>query len=41
VAEELGAEYSLADLARMPPERAKVVLVTGLDRLVKKAGGCP
>ena len=41
VAEELGGEYSLAQLASMPPERARVVLEAGLDRIVTKVGGCP
>jgi hypothetical protein len=40
-AEELGAEYSLADFAKMPPGQAKAALVRALDLLVKKAGGCP
>ena len=40
VAEKLGEDYSLAQLAKMPPERAKVVLTDGLDQLVAKAGGC-
>jgi hypothetical protein len=40
-AEELSAQYSLAELAHMPPERAKAALSTGIDRLISKAGGCP
>jgi hypothetical protein len=40
VAEESGAEYPLAELARMKPERAKGVVKGSLDRLIKKAGGC-
>jgi hypothetical protein len=38
--EELGGEYELSELARMPPERAKTALTRSLDRLIKKAGGC-
>jgi len=41
VAEEAGRKYSLPELAKLPPERAKAVLTAGLDRLIKKAGGCP
>jgi hypothetical protein len=40
-AEELGAEHSLAELAQLPPQRAKVVLAASIDRLIAKAGGCP
>jgi len=40
VAEELGAEHSLAQLTGMPPERAKLVLAEGINRLITKAGGC-
>jgi len=40
VIEELGGKYPLPALARMPPERAKAALTTGIDRLVQKAGGC-
>jgi hypothetical protein len=40
VVEELGGEYSLPELARMPQSQAKAALTTGLDRLLKKAGGC-
>jgi hypothetical protein len=38
--EESGGKYGLPELAKMAPERAKVVLTAGLDSLVKKAGGC-
>ena len=38
--EELGGEYKLSELARMPPERAKAALTASVDRLVQKAGGC-
>lgn len=40
VAEESGGRYKLAELARMPPERAKAVLNEAIDRLIAKAGGC-
>jgi hypothetical protein len=40
VIEELGSEYQLTELARLPPERAKAALTTGIDRLIAKAGGC-
>lgn len=40
VAEELGNEYPLAELAKMPAERAKAALTATIDRLVMKAGGC-
>ena len=38
--EELGREHSLAELARMPPERVKAALTEAIDRLIQKAGGC-
>ena len=41
VAEELGRQYKLPVLAGMPPEKAKAALTGGIDRLIKKAGGCP
>jgi hypothetical protein len=41
VIEELGGRYSLPKLARMRAEKARVVLTDGLDRLVRKSGGCP
>jgi hypothetical protein len=37
VAEELGGEFPLAELARMSPQRAKVALLGALDRLITKA----
>ena len=40
VIEELGGEYKLAELARMPAERAKAALTASIDRLILKAGGC-
>jgi len=40
VVEELGGQYKLPALARMPPERAKATLTAAMDRLIKKAGGC-
>jgi hypothetical protein len=40
VAEELGREHSLAELAHMPPERVKAELAEAIDRLIQKAGGC-
>jgi hypothetical protein len=40
VAEELGGQFTLPELARMPPERAKAALTAGIDRLIEKAGGC-
>jgi hypothetical protein len=41
VAEEAGKKYSLPELAKLPPDRAKTVLTAALDRLIRKAGGCP
>jgi hypothetical protein len=38
--EQAGAEHSLRELAQMPPQRARAVLLASLDRLVQKAGGC-
>jgi hypothetical protein len=38
--EELGGEYKLPALARMPPETAKVALTDALDKMIRKAGGC-
>ena len=40
IAEESGGEYSLAELAHMPPERAKAALTKSVDQLTGKAGGC-
>ena len=40
VAEEAGNRFSLTQLAKMPPERAKAVLTATLDRLITKSGGC-
>jgi hypothetical protein len=40
IIEELGGQYKLPELARMPPERAKAALTQSLDRLIEKAGGC-
>jgi hypothetical protein len=40
VAEESASQYSLAELAKMPPAQAKTVLTAALDRLIKKSGGC-
>ncbi len=40
VAEELGGQYTLPELAHMPPEPAKAALTAGIDRLIAKAGGC-
>ena len=40
VFEELGVEFKLPELARMPPERARAVLTAGIDRLIRKSGGC-
>jgi hypothetical protein len=41
VLEELGGEYPLPKLAKMPPAKARAVLTSGIDRLVAEAGGCP
>jgi len=38
--EELGGEYKLPELARMPQKRAMAALTTSIDRLISKAGGC-
>jgi hypothetical protein len=40
VAEESGREYSLAELAHMPPIRVQAVLSMAISRLIQKAGGC-
>ena len=40
VAEELGGEYKLPALTKMPQTQAKATLMAGIDRLIKKAGGC-
>jgi hypothetical protein len=40
VAEELGREHSLQELARMPSARARAAIAAGIDRLVRQAGGC-
>ena len=40
IVEELGGEYKLPELARMPQERARATLTAGIDRLIQKAGGC-
>jgi hypothetical protein len=40
IIEELGGEYKLPELARMPQERARATLTAGIDRLIQKAGGC-
>jgi hypothetical protein len=40
IIEELGGEYKLPELARMPAERARATLTAGIDRLIQKAGGC-
>jgi len=40
VAEESGDGYRLEELAKLPAERAKGVLTSAIDRLIKKAGGC-
>lgn len=40
VIEELGGEYTLPQLAKMPPAQAKAALTASIDRLVQKAGGC-
>lgn len=40
IAEELGGQYTLPMLSRMPPEKAKAALTASVDRLIKKAGGC-
>ena len=40
VIEELGGEYKLPELAKMPPARAKAALTASIDRLIRKAGGC-
>lgn len=41
VIEELGGRYSLPKLARMRSEKARAVLTEGVERLVRKSGGCP
>lgn len=40
VIEELGASYSLPKLARMRSEKARALLTDGIERLVRKSGGC-
>ncbi len=40
VAEELGAQWKLRDMAQMPVEQVKPALSAGLDRMIAKAGGC-
>lgn len=40
VAEELGGGHELAQLARMPPERARSAVNEAINRLITKAGGC-
>jgi len=40
VIEEIGIEYGLPVLAKMEPARAKAALTAGLERQIKKAGGC-
>jgi hypothetical protein len=40
VAEELGGQYGLAELARMKPEVALAVLKGVIERIATKAGGC-
>jgi len=41
VIEELGGRYSLPKLARMKSEKARAVLIDGIDQLARKSGGCP
>jgi hypothetical protein len=41
VIEELGGRYSLPKLAKMRPQKARAVLMDGIERLAGKAGGCP
>ncbi len=40
VIEELGGEFTLPALAKMPRSQARSALMTGFDRLARKAGGC-
>jgi hypothetical protein len=40
VIEELGGEFTLPALAKMPRNQARSAFMTGFDRLIKKAGGC-
>jgi hypothetical protein len=41
VMEELGGKYPLPKLAKMRSEKARSVLTGGIERLVRKSGGCP
>jgi len=41
VVEELGGRHSLPKLAKMRSEKARTVLTEGIERLVRKSGGCP
>jgi len=40
VIEELGGDFALPALAKMPRDQAKSAFMTGFDRLIRKAGGC-
>jgi hypothetical protein len=40
IAEQLGREYKLPQLAHLPPERVKALLPATLDRMIRSAGGC-
>ena len=41
VIEELGGRHSLPKLAKMRSEKARLALIDGIERLVRKSGGCP